>query len=97
MTHANLCVVARRERRSRERTMPHVIVKLYSGRSEQKKARLADEITKSVIAVLKLGEESVSVGIQDIEPADWPERVYKPDILDKPETIYKRPGYDPFR
>jgi 4-oxalocrotonate tautomerase len=77
--------------------MPHVIVKLYSGRSEREKARLAQEITKSVTAVLKLGEESVSVGIQDIEPADWPEKVYTPDILGKPETIYKRPGYDPFR
>jgi 4-oxalocrotonate tautomerase len=77
--------------------MPHVIVKLYSGRSEREKARLAQEITKSVTAVLKLGEESVSVGIQDIEPADWPEKVYTPDILGKPETIYKKPGYDPFR
>jgi 4-oxalocrotonate tautomerase len=77
--------------------MPHVIVKLYSGRSEREKARLAQEITESVTAALKLGEESVSVGIEDIEPADWPEKVYTPDILGKPETIYKKPGYDPFR
>jgi 4-oxalocrotonate tautomerase len=77
--------------------MPHVIIKLYSGRSEREKARLAEEITKSVIAVLKCGEESVSVGIEDIKPADWAERVYKPDILGKPETVYKKPGYDPFR
>jgi 4-oxalocrotonate tautomerase len=77
--------------------MPHVIVKLYSGRSEREKARLADEITKSVTAALKLGEESVSVGLEDIEPAEWPEKVYKPDILGKPATIYKKPGYDPFR
>ena len=26
--------------------MPHVIVKLYSGRSEQQKAKIADEVTK---------------------------------------------------
>jgi 4-oxalocrotonate tautomerase len=37
------------------------------------------------------------VGIEDIEPADWSEKVYKPDILGKLETIYKKPGYDPFR
>jgi len=23
------------------------------------------------------------------------EQVYKPDIIAKPRTIYKRPGYDP--
>jgi 4-oxalocrotonate tautomerase len=44
---------------------------------------------------LKVGEESVSVGIEDVKPKDWAERVFRPDILGKPETIYKRPGYDP--
>lgn len=75
--------------------MPHVIVKLYSGRSEQQKERLAAEVTKAVMAALKAGEESVSVAIEDIEPKDWAEKVYKPDILAKPDTIYKKPGYDP--
>ena len=75
--------------------MPHVIVKLYSGRPDQEKSRLADEITKAVMATLKYGEESVSVGIEDVKPEDWAEKVYKQDILDKLETIYKKPGYDP--
>lgn len=75
--------------------MPHVIVKLYSGRSEQQKAKLAEEVTKAIMATLKYGEESVSVGIEDVEPKDWAEKVYKPDILGKPETIYKKPGYNP--
>jgi phenylpyruvate tautomerase PptA (4-oxalocrotonate tautomerase family) len=30
--------------------MPHVIVKLYSGRSEKEKSKLAEEITKAVMA-----------------------------------------------
>jgi 4-oxalocrotonate tautomerase len=75
--------------------VPHVIVKLYSGKSEQQKARLADEVTKAVMSALNYGEESVSVGIEDVEPKDWTERVYKPDILGKQKTIYKKPGYDP--
>ncbi|HKW54229.1 MAG TPA: tautomerase family protein [Stellaceae bacterium] len=75
--------------------MPHVIVKLYSGRSEQQKARLAEEVTKAVMAALSSGAESVSVGIEDVEPRDWAEKVYTPDILGKPETIYKKPGYKP--
>jgi 4-oxalocrotonate tautomerase len=75
--------------------MPHIIVKLYAGRSAQEKARLAREITKAVTTVLKYGEESVSVGIEDVQPRDWVEKVYKPGILGKPDTLYKKPGYDP--
>jgi 4-oxalocrotonate tautomerase len=41
--------------------MPHVIVKLWPGKSEQQKARLSEEIAKDVMNVLNYGEESVSV------------------------------------
>jgi 4-oxalocrotonate tautomerase len=75
--------------------MPHVIIKLYSGRSDEQKTKLAREVTKAVTTALKCGEESVSVGIEDVEPKNWTEGVYKPDILGKPDTIYKKPGYVP--
>ena len=77
--------------------MPHVIVKLYPGRSEQQKTRLAEEIVKDVVAIAKCGEEAVSVAIEEINPEDWAEEVYKPDILSKPERLYKKPGYNPLR
>ena len=75
--------------------MPHIIVKLYPGRSEQQKTRLAEEIVKTVMAVAECGEKSVSVSIGDVEAGDWEEKVYKPDILDKWEKLYKKPGYKP--
>ena len=74
--------------------MPHVIVKLWPGNSEQQKARLADAITKDVMDVLGFGEESVSVSMEEVEPQDWAEKVYTPDIVNKPEQIYKKPEYD---
>ncbi len=74
--------------------MPHVIVKLWPGKSEQQKARLAEAISKDVMDVLGYGEESVSVAMEEVEPQDWAEKVYKPDIANKPEQLYKRPGYD---
>lgn len=77
--------------------MPHVIVKLYAGRSDKEKTRLAEEITKAVMTTLKYGQEAVSVGIEDVKPADWVETVYKPDIIGKPQTLYKKPGYDPLK
>ena len=77
--------------------MPHVIVKLYSGRSEEEKTKLTEELTRAVIDTLGVGEVAVSVAIEDVEPTDWPEKVYRPDILDKPTELYKKPGYDPFK
>jgi 4-oxalocrotonate tautomerase len=75
--------------------MPHVIVKLLSGRSEQQKARLAEEISKAVVTALNNDEKSISVAIEDVSSEDWTEKVYKPDILDNMGRIYKKPGYDP--
>jgi 4-oxalocrotonate tautomerase len=75
--------------------MPHVIVKMYSGRSETDKKRLAAEITEAVTRTLKYGEESVSVAIEEVEPRQWVETVYNPDILGHPDKIYKQPGYTP--
>jgi 4-oxalocrotonate tautomerase len=73
--------------------MPHVIVKLWPGKSEQQKAQLADEIVKDVMEVLDYGEESVSVAIEEVQPQDWAEKVYKPDIVNSAEKLYKKPGY----
>ena len=74
--------------------MPHVIVKLWPGKSEQQKVRLAEAIVKDVTDVLGYGEESVSVAMEEVEARDWAEKVYKPDIVSKPEQLYKKPGYD---
>ena len=73
--------------------MPHVIVKLWPGKSEQQKTRLAEQIAKDVMDVLKYGEEAVSVAIEEVKPEDWAEKVYKPDILNNPERLFKKPGY----
>lgn len=73
--------------------MPHVIVKLWPGKSEQHKQRLAEAITKDVMNVLNYGEESVSVAIEEIEPQEWAERVYRREIVGKPAQLYKKPGY----
>jgi len=74
--------------------MPHVIVKLWPGKSEQQKVWLAGAIVKDIANILDYGEKSVSVAIEEIEPEDWVEKVYKPDIMKNSERLYKKPGYD---
>ena len=32
--------------------------------------------------------------MEEIEPRDWAEKVYKTDIESKLEQLYKKPGYD---
>lgn len=78
-----------------EKTMPHISIKLYPGRSEQQKVRLAEQIVKDVISLLESSEDSISVAIEQINPEDWVEKVYKPEILNNPEKLYKKPGYNP--
>jgi 4-oxalocrotonate tautomerase len=73
--------------------MPHVIVKLWPGKSERQRARLAEAIARDVMEVLDYGEESVSVAMEEVKPEDWAEKVYKPDIVDRWEKLYKKPGY----
>lgn len=75
--------------------MPHIVVKLYSGRTNEQKAHLAQAITDAVVASLDGSEASVSVAIQDVEKENWTEQVYKPEIMANPELLFKKPGYDP--
>ena len=74
--------------------MPHVIVKLWPGKSEQQKNRLAEAFTKNVMDILHYGQESVSVAMEEVKPQDWVERVYKPDVKGNLDKLYKKPGYD---
>lgn len=76
--------------------MPHVIVKMYKGRSDQQKKTLADKIAEDIIAVTECKEATVSIAFEEFEPEDWAEKVYRPDILESEGELIKKPGYDPF-
>ncbi len=73
--------------------MPHVIVKLWPGKSEEQKRRLAQEIAKDVMNVLNYGDESVSVAMEEVEPGEWAEKVHRPHIVENADKLYKKPGY----
>ena len=73
--------------------MPHIIVKLWPGNFEQQKKQLTKEIVKDIMNSVNYSEESVSLAIEEVEPQDWVEKVYEPDIVNSPEKIYKKPGY----
>ncbi|MCR0981125.1 tautomerase family protein [Roseomonas populi] len=75
--------------------MPHVVVKLYAGRSEQQKARIAELVAQAIIDGAGSSEGSVSVAIEDVQPDQWTAEVYEPDIQGRQDKLYKMPGYGP--
>ncbi|NOY68420.1 MAG: 4-oxalocrotonate tautomerase [Deltaproteobacteria bacterium] len=77
--------------------MPHVSIKMYPGRSEEKKKEMASRITADIVAVAGCSADYVTVAIEEIDQDKWPEEVYRPEIMEKSGRLYKKPGYNPFK
>lgn len=73
--------------------MPHIVVKMYAGRSDAEKQKLAEAITHAAMNVTGNTNESFSVKIEDVDPKDWAEKVYRQEILPDMENLVKKPGY----
>lgn len=72
--------------------MPHVHISMYSGRSEDQKQQLIEEITNSLVKICDTKERAVTVHIKDVLPEDW-YQVYGKDILPFMNELNKTPGY----
>jgi 4-oxalocrotonate tautomerase len=75
--------------------MPHVIVKLWPGKSAEQKRRLSDAIVRDVTSILNYGDDSVSVAFEEVASSEWADRVVNTDILGKWDSLTKEPGYVP--
>ncbi|MDF0541156.1 tautomerase family protein [Sphingobium sp. H39-3-25] len=75
--------------------MPHVIVKLWPGKSDAQKQELSNAILGAVTDILDYADDSVSVGFEEVVPDQWQARVYDPDIRGRWNTLTKQPGYGP--
>jgi 4-oxalocrotonate tautomerase len=73
--------------------MPHVVVKLWPGKTEAQKQSLTDAIVGAVNDILDYGPDAVSVGFDEVPAQDWGARVFAPDILGKWNSLIKEPGY----
>lgn len=73
--------------------MPHVIVKMYPGGSEEEKSKLSEEITKIIMNSTNKPEAAVSVAIEEVAENEWMKKVYETEIRPNFERLYKKPGY----
>lgn len=75
--------------------MPHIVVKMYPGRTAEQKHSLAEAIAAAVVDITGCPSSAVSVSMEEIEQAEWLEKVYQPDIVEKRRLLVKTPGYGP--
>lgn len=75
--------------------MPHIIVKLWPGKTQPQKQHLSDAIVQNVKNILGYGDEAVSVAFEEVQPKDWSNLVYEPEIQAKWNMLTKEPGYGP--
>ena len=73
--------------------MPHIIVKLWPGRSEEIKKNLAEKIAVTIAEELKVDKGDVSVALEEVPREDWGDKVYKAEIKDNP-NLYHKPDYE---
>ena len=73
--------------------MPHVTVKMYPGKTDAEKTEMAEAIAAALMASVGTAERAISVSIEDVAQADWEAQVYRPEIVGRPETLFKKPGY----
>lgn len=76
-----------------KKNMPHVVVKLYPGTSEEQKEKIAQEITQVIMKGANKPEAAVSVAILEVAEDIWMQEVYDKEIKPNMEKLYKKPGY----
>ena len=75
--------------------MPHVIVKLWPGKTIEQKNSLCKKITEALKTSMGVLDSSISIAIEEIPKEKWKELVYDTEIVGKKELLYKKPDYIP--
>jgi len=73
--------------------MPHVIVKLWPGKTTEQKTTLCEKITEALKTSMDVPDSSISIAIEEIPKEKWKELVYDTEITGKKELLCKEPGY----
>ena len=69
--------------------MPHVIVKLWPGRSDQQKRVIAARVIQAVVDSAGVAPTAVTVGIEEIAKERWQDEVHIPDVERVGASIYR--------
>jgi len=74
--------------------MPHVNIKFFPVEVDGEQiAALADDLTSAVVAALGCDAGVVSIALEPVDPQEWNERVYGPEIVGRRDLLIKTPNY----
>ncbi|MDH6577352.1 tautomerase family protein [Kitasatospora sp. MAP5-34] len=74
--------------------MPHVNIKYFpTPVTDEQEARLVAALTETLRENLGCDEGAVSIALEPVEPADWNEKVYTREIIDRRHLLRKLPNY----
>lgn len=70
--------------------MPHINIKMYPGRNEEVKAKLAKHTKEFMVKELEMDEKFISVSVEEIDKENW-----QSEVMDKikDEELYERPNF----
>lgn len=59
--------------------MPYIAIKAYP-KDEETKKKLVEKINEAFLEIWGCPKEAISISLEEINPADWDEQVFKPHI-----------------
>jgi len=75
--------------------MPHIVVKMYKGRTEEQKNKMCEAVSEALISSINCSDDHISIEIEEYEKETWGEEVFYPEIMKNIDKLYKKPNYKP--
>lgn len=73
--------------------MPHIVVKMYKGRTEETKMEIANILADAMSEKCGIDRSAISVAIEDIPKENWKEEVYDKELNSDNKNLYIKPNY----
>lgn len=78
--------------------MPHIIIKLWPGKTYEQKSELVQKFKEDMSETLGVPESAVTVAFDEIRREEWYEKVHVPLIEgNKTGDVFKPKGYKSFK
>lgn len=73
--------------------MPHVNIKHFPSLTNEQHAALSQSITDAISRIIGCDKGVISIAVEPVEANIWNEKVYVPEIINRQETLIKKPDY----
>jgi len=75
--------------------MPHIVVKMYKGRTDEQKQKMCDAVSSALIESINCSDDHISIAIEEYDKEAWGKEVFYPEIMKNVDKLHKKPNYKP--